>query len=96
MLEGATLGGQVILRELSSRMPAVLDRGSSYLRCYADQTGAQWRAFTSVLLAHGQHEAARAEIVAAAQETFTTLHEWLVADGREDTRGRRSEGVAYG
>lgn len=85
VLEGATLGGQVIARELRARMPAVLDRGSSYLRCYADQTGAQWRAFTAVLLAYGQHEAAQAEMVDAACETFATLRAWLEDDAPDAT-----------
>lgn len=108
VLEGATLGGQVIVRALSSRLPAVLERSASYLRCYGDQTGAQWRSFTSVLLAHGQHEQAQAEMVAAARETFATLHAWLVDDDRnvapdvarhEDrdvARDHRSTRVAHG
>jgi heme oxygenase len=96
VLEGATLGGQVVVRALSARLPAVLDRGSSYLRCYADETGAQWRAFTSVLLAHGRHEAAQAEMVAAARETFTTLHAWLVDDGRDAAREHHGARVAHG
>lgn len=96
VLEGATLGGQVIVRTLSARLPAVLDRGSSYLRCYADQTGAQWRSFTSVLLAQGQHEAAQAEMIAAARETFATLHRWLVDDDRDVAQGHRSAETAHG
>jgi heme oxygenase (biliverdin-IX-beta and delta-forming) len=77
VLEGATLGGQVIQRELAQRIPSTMETGAHYLRCYGTETGARWKAFTSMLLAHGDGAHDEVEMIAAAKETFSRLHEWL-------------------
>lgn len=79
VLEGATLGGQIIHRELSQRMPDVLHRASRYLRCYGDDTGARWRVFCAALDARDDPQG-MARTIAAAQETFRTLLTWWPAD----------------
>lgn len=77
VLEGATLGGQVIQRELSERLPLTMASSAHYLRCYGPETAARWKAFTSMLLAHGDDAEAEAEMISAATATFVSLHAWL-------------------
>lgn len=77
VLEGATLGAQLILRELLPRLPRELERASSYLRCYGAQTGARWRSFLRALEQGAPDESARAALVSSARDTFQCLHRWL-------------------
>ena len=46
VLEGSTLGGRIILRDLSSR--GVTDPDLAFLDPYGDDTGSRWRSFLSV------------------------------------------------
>ena len=78
VLEGATLGAQLIYRELSQRLPDTMSRASQYLRCYGSETGRMWRTFCAALEHHGQLAEEQAEMVGAARETFTTLRAWLL------------------
>ena len=78
VLEGATLGGKVLLRRWGARLPEVA-AAQAYLDCYGDQAGPRWRALLRVLderlvLAPEQDAA-----VAAARDCFQTLSRWLQA-----------------
>jgi heme oxygenase len=81
VLEGATLGAQLIYRELSPRLPDTMSRASSYLRCYGTETSRMWKAFCAALEHHGQYAHEQAEMADAARETFTALRAWLGANG---------------
>jgi heme oxygenase len=78
VLEGATLGAQLIYRELSARLPDTMSRASSYLRCYGAETGRMWKVFCAALEHHGQQGEEQAEMADAARATFTTLRAWLL------------------
>lgn len=82
VLEGATLGGQVVYRQLRGRMPEVMARASAYLRCYGAGTGAQWQAFTAVLERFAGDAAACSAMVSSARDTFETFEAWLGDDQR--------------
>lgn len=75
VLEGSTLGGQVISRALAeaSWLPA---GGLTYFHPHAARTGPMWRQFRS--WAETQVEPADdAEAIAGANRTFELLREWL-------------------
>lgn len=78
VLEGATLGAQLIHRELSTRLPDTMSRASSYLRCYGTETSRMWKAFCAALEHHGQQGEEQAEMAEAARATFTALRAWLL------------------
>ena len=78
VLEGATLGAQLIHRELSARLPDTMSRASSYLRCYGSETGRMWKAFCAALEHHGQCAEEQSEMADAARQTFTLLRAWLL------------------
>lgn len=74
VIEGSTLGGQLITRRLE---PVVGLEGVSFFRCYGEETGKRWREFQEVLLRQASSEAIEDRMVAAANETFAILEEWL-------------------
>jgi heme oxygenase (biliverdin-IX-beta and delta-forming) len=75
VLEGSTLGGQLITRHLSSAdwLPA---EGLCYFNPYGSRTGEMWRSFRRWLESQAQHHAAN-DIVAGARATFVVLQKWL-------------------
>lgn len=80
VLEGSTLGGQYILRNLGGELPAWRGKATAFLEGYGRDTGPQWKAMGSVL-ARGLADAAQLEeAVTGACETFETLIVWLDRD----------------
>lgn len=75
VLEGASLGGKVLLRQWAGRVPAEATR---YLGVYGDQVGDRWREFREVVRQHVSPDETAA-CVEAAQGTFATLLGWLRA-----------------
>jgi heme oxygenase len=75
VLEGSTLGGQLISRALKDA-PWAPPEGLTYFNPYGPKTGEQWRAFMAWAdtAAVGDDEAA---IIAKANETFELLQAWL-------------------
>lgn len=72
VLEGSTLGGQVISRQLAkANIPLRL-----YFSGYGDRTGPLWKAFCQ-LLSQAATPENEAEIVQSASLTFQTLATWL-------------------
>lgn len=76
VLEGSTLGGQVIARQLAA---AGIDGRSSFFASRAERTGPLWKQFTQLLEAAAAAEEADA-IVASAIRTFQTLAAWLTKE----------------
>jgi heme oxygenase (biliverdin-IX-beta and delta-forming) len=75
VLEGSTLGGQVISRALKTA-PWLPPGGLAYFDPYGPRTGAMWRDFRDYA-AHRSTPAADAEMLAAAKATFERLRRWL-------------------
>lgn len=75
VLEGATLGGQVVMRYLTGVPGLAGVTWFSFFASYGDEVGPRWREFGEFLTVHaGGHDEA---IVQAACETFTSLTHWL-------------------
>jgi heme oxygenase len=78
VMEGSTLGGQVISKALAGAdwLPT---GGLAYFNPYADRTGAMWRSFrdwaqmTTPIETH-------AEVAAGAVSAFETLHGWMAEE----------------
>jgi heme oxygenase len=77
VVEGSTLGG----RELSKRLDHLFGHderaGRSFFSGREADTGNAWRAFADLLDAAGEDQAARAEMIAAAIETFAAFEAWV-------------------
>jgi len=72
VLEGSTLGGQVIKRQLAKADIPL----QAYFTGYAERTGPMWKSFCQLLTEATQPED-QAAVVQSAVLTFQTLHEWI-------------------
>jgi heme oxygenase len=77
VIEGATLGGQIVSRHLQASLGVTPRSGGAFFSGYAEHTGSRWKAFGAQLSAFAQASGADDEIVAGANETFETLDRWL-------------------
>lgn len=75
VLEGSTLGGQVIRRNVERRLGLDGQRGCAYFAGYGAETGLMWRAFLARLDAAPPADAGR--IAQGASATFERLAWWL-------------------
>mgnify|MGYP003871919305 CR=1 FL=1 len=77
VVEGSTLGGQVITRQLQKSLGLAPESGDAFFSGYGAETGPRWKAFCSCL----EEAAARLDqddaIIAGANETFRTFGDWL-------------------
>ena len=77
VLEGATLGGQIIARTARGRLGLTPEHGCAFFMSYGEQVGLMWREFRALLVAAAIDEPAEAAIVCGAQETFAAFDRWL-------------------
>jgi len=75
VLEGATLGGRVISRHLTSEFGSHVPR--RFVNAYGAQTGDNWQAFRAALNRFTRSRALEERIVAGAKETFRSYTRWL-------------------
>jgi heme oxygenase len=80
VIEGATLGGRVITRHLQRNLGLTPQSGGAFFDGYGTETGANWKAFCTMLSRSADHsgdEGRKVAIVAGANRTFETLTHWL-------------------
>ena len=76
VMEGSTLGGQLIARHLETTLHLSEGRGNAYFRGYGAQTGPMWKEFCEMLkmrIADDQTDV----VVASAKAMFVTFGEWM-------------------
>jgi heme oxygenase (biliverdin-IX-beta and delta-forming) len=77
VIEGATLGGKLIEREVAVRLGLDRRTGTAFFGAYGADVAHQWRRLGGVV----EREAPELDVVvmcAAAADTFDTLDRWLV------------------
>jgi heme oxygenase len=79
VLEGASLGGQIIAKALRARLRLTNDHGLSFFVGDGRRTGARWRLVLDWLEDLVRRGALADEIVASASETFCSLGCWVEA-----------------
>ncbi|XOZ34944.1 biliverdin-producing heme oxygenase [Halomonadaceae bacterium KBTZ08] len=79
VLEGATLGGEVIHRRLHTGFGSWLENRDRFYRCYGDERGHMWRAFKQAANHFGQacDPADQSRTIDTARTTFRLLQAWL-------------------
>jgi heme oxygenase len=77
VLEGSTLGAQIIMRHVRESLGLDADDGAAFFSGYGDRTSQMWQAFLKFLnaLPFGEHDVVQA--IDAARETFEALERWL-------------------
>ena len=76
VVEGSTLGGAIIAREVERRLGFAAETGCAYFRSYGRDIAAMWKSFGAVLLEASSPEADDV-MVESAQKTFDVMHDWL-------------------
>lgn len=86
VLEGATLGGQIIGRHLKKNLALDEDRGCAFFCSYGDEVGLMWKCFRETLSSHCSKHGRTEEkqLVTSARETFVSLDYWLFGGGHAE------------
>ena len=77
VLEGATLGGQLISRHLQSVHGISEENGGAFFHSYGPDVRIMWRAFGAALTSYADRMAEDTLILSAACDTFAALEKWL-------------------
>jgi heme oxygenase len=81
VLEGATLGGQLLRREVHARLGLDEHSGAAFLDVYGAATGLRWKAFLNHLGGASRDPRFVQAAADAAHSTFANFEHWL--DGQE-------------
>lgn len=81
VIEGATLGGQIISKHLLRNLGLTSDAGAAFFNGYGTQTASLWKDFIELTTSHTRSEGGENEIVHSANLTFASLQQWLFPDG---------------
>ncbi|MDB4265163.1 biliverdin-producing heme oxygenase [bacterium] len=77
VMEGSTLGGQIVARMISERLGLISATGASFFTAHGPDTSARWKEFTEWAPA-SIPESDFSDCVASAQRTFETIeHSFL-------------------
>ena len=76
VLEGATLGGQVIARHLRATLGIGPETGGRFFAGYGDRSGPMWQSFRNALAHFARQSSSPAAIVAGAIDTFACMRRW--------------------
>lgn len=76
VMEGATLGGQVLSRIVKAKLAIDSDSGGAFLNVYGSAAGQMWRSFLA-LLSGVDDPSQRDQVVQSALLTFTSFERWL-------------------
>lgn len=77
VIEGSTLGGQVISKMITKQLGAGMENGLSFFRSYGENTMAMWNSFKIVLEAYADGQQDALIITGAANETFMKFRLWM-------------------
>jgi len=75
--EGATLGGQRIVRQVERSLGITLGTGAEFFASYGADVGPRWLTFCSVLADASRVPVAQQSILTAASDTFVAFDRWL-------------------
>lgn len=78
VIEGSTLGGQVISRHLKGRFDIDETSGAAFFSGYGKETGKMWNGYRETVTKFAEGDADTEEIIAGANETFEKIGKCLV------------------
>jgi heme oxygenase len=87
VVEGATLGGQIILPNIKRNLGLSEYAGGRFFASYGQDVGRQWRGFVEALECLGRHPPAADRIERAALQTFESFRSWM-SNSATPTEGR--------
>lgn len=75
VMEGSTLGGRFILKNVSKFEELSGEKGTSYFNGYGDKTGSYWKAFLSLMSEYEQEHNCGEEIIEGAKYAFDSIYD---------------------
>lgn len=84
VLEGATLGGQIISRHLRSVLGIETGKGGSFFGGYGEMTGPMWKEFGATVSDYAERFGGEEEMIEAARRTFDAFR---ICFTRSEARG---------
>ncbi|HMS43520.1 MAG TPA: biliverdin-producing heme oxygenase [Pyrinomonadaceae bacterium] len=79
VMEGATLGGQVIMRHLKQHLDITPENGGAFFNSYGAMVGPMWKEFCAITTEFAEKNADDETIINAAKETFDSFTECFKA-----------------
>ena len=76
VIEGSTLGGQIITRHLQQKVGLPAEH-THFFSGYGTQTGPRWKEFQQLMDSQNFTTAERAEAIESAKATFISLMKWI-------------------
>lgn len=76
VLEGATLGGQVIARQLAHHFGFGPENGARFFHVYGEDVGPRWREFKEAMARYAIERQAADTIISGARKTFLAFEAW--------------------
>jgi heme oxygenase len=80
VLEGSTLGGQVITRHVARCLGLSREQGLAFFSSYGEAVGTRWKETRAALVQYAEQTGADDSMVEGARRTFSALASWLDAD----------------
>jgi heme oxygenase (biliverdin-IX-beta and delta-forming) len=80
VLEGSTLGGQIIARRMRSTLQIDGDAGLSFFRAYGGHTGRMWQTFVDRMNAYPATDGEIEQATQSARNTFAAMERWLLRE----------------
>ncbi len=80
VMEGSTLGGQLIARHVEETLGLKAGQGNAYFRGHGQQTGAMWKEFCEVLRTRVPDQAS-GTVIRGAKEMFRVFSSWMQRKG---------------
>ena len=77
VLEGATLGGQVISRHVRGRLGIYPENGGRFFAGYGPEVGARWREFGGALERYAVAPHLQEAVIQSARATFVAFTDWF-------------------
>lgn len=79
VLEGSTLGGQYMRKQVRDTLGLTPESGCAYFASYGDRVGPMWKAFTAAVDSFATNDEDRATIERSAVATFEAVDAWFAA-----------------
>lgn len=77
VIEGSTLGGQIISKMITKQLALDSDAGLSFFKSYGEETMPMWTTFKNTIERQASTQKAADELVKAANETFLKFRRWM-------------------
>jgi len=77
VIEGATLGGQIITKHLQANLSITPESGSAFFNGYGAETSKRWQAFCMMLTSQAEQIDDDEGVISTANQTFASLEQWL-------------------